>query len=131
MSAPAAKRTRILVIDDDPIVRESLKLALTHAGFDAWTLEGPQLTLSVVKARRPDAIILDLYMPEGSGLDLCRELTKDPETKTIPIVVFSGSSETVDVMAGIQAGAIEYIAKPVDTNVMIAKLRSILKLPPK
>lgn len=119
---------KILVIDDDQLVREALKMSLVHAGFEAITLEGPQLTLAVVKAQRPDAIILDLYMPEGSGLDLCRELTKDTETRTIPIIVFSGSNETVDVMAGIQAGAIEYIAKPVDPDVMIAKLRAILKI---
>ena len=120
---------KILIIDDDALIRETLKLALQHGGFEVATLEAPALTASVVKAQKPDAIVLDLYMPEHNGLDLCRALKKDPDTAKIPILIFTGSSDTVDVISGIQAGALEYVAKPVDPRVLIAKLRAILKLP--
>ena len=120
---------KILIIDDDDMIRETVKVALQHDGFEVSTLESPALTASVVKAQKPDAIVLDLYMPEHSGLDLCRALNKDPETAKIPILIFTGSSDTVDVISGIQAGALEYVTKPIDPRVLIAKLRAMLKMP--
>jgi two-component system alkaline phosphatase synthesis response regulator PhoP len=120
---------KILVIDDDILIRETVKAALRHEGFEVATLEAPMLTAAVVKAQKPDAVILDLYMPGINGLDLCRSLKKDPETAKLPILIFTASTDTVDVLAGIQAGALEYVAKPVEPQVLAAKVRRLLKLP--
>ena len=120
---------KILVIDDDVLIRETVKASLRHEGFEVATLEAPMLTAAVVKAQKPDAIILDLYMPGVNGLDLCRALKKDPETAKVPILIFTASSDTVDVLAGIQAGALEYVAKPVEPEVLTGKLRRLLRLP--
>ncbi len=118
---------KILVIDDEHVVRESVRVALKHAGYDVVTLEAPATARVVVRTTKPDAIIMDLYMPELHGLALLRELKKDPETKDIPIMIFTGSQEPIDVVGGIDAGAFEYIGKPVDPKVLVDKIAGALE----
>ena len=124
------KKPKILIIDDDVLVRETVKIALAAADFDAVGLESPELAQTVIRQSKPDLILMDIYMPELGGLDLCRKLKADPETAKIPIVILTGSRETIDVMSGIYAGAFEYITKPVGGDVLINKIRSILKITP-
>jgi two-component system cell cycle response regulator len=124
------RKFKILIIDDDVLVRETVKIALSQAKFETVTLEAPALAHVVVRKSRPDLILMDLYMPELNGLDLCRRLKADPETRRIPVIIFTGSNETVDVISGIEAGAFEYITKPVDGELLIEKIRGILKLAP-
>lgn len=130
MSVPAKKKYKILIIDDDVLIRETVKLALAHADFEPVALESPALAHTVVRKSKPDLILMDLYMPELNGLDLLRQLQADPATKRIPVIIFTGSTETVDVISGIEAGAYEYIAKPVDGTVLIDKIRKALKIAP-
>jgi DNA-binding response OmpR family regulator len=124
---PERARPKILIIDDDHLVRETVRLALKHAGFDVSTIESPEAARLVVRQSQPDAIIMDLYMPEKSGLELCRELKKDEKTKHIPIMIFTGSNETIDVLSGIEAGAFTYVTKPVDGRVLVDKISQMLK----
>ena len=121
------RKPKVLIIDDDAIVRETVRIALGTGGFEAVTLESPALAHVVVRQSKPDLILMDLYMPELNGLDLCRRLKADPETKRIPVIIFTGSNDTVDVISGLDAGAFEYITKPVDGDLLIEKIRAILK----
>lgn len=123
---PQRERPKILIIDDDHLVRETVRLALQHHGFDVATIESPEAARLVVRQSQPDAIIMDLYMPEKNGLELCRELKKDEKTKHIPVMIFTGSNETIDVLSGIEAGAFTYVTKPVDGRVLVEKLNEIL-----
>jgi DNA-binding response OmpR family regulator len=118
---------KILIIDDEHVVRESVRMALQHAGYDVVTLEAPATARLVVRTSKPDAIIMDLYMPELNGIELCRELKKDPQTKHIPIMIFTGSTEPIDVVGGIDAGAFEYIGKPIDPKVLVEKIKGALE----
>ena len=120
---------KILIIDDDALVRETVSLALRHAGFDVSTLESPTLAQTVVRQGKPDLILLDLYMPELDGRELCRRLKEDPETKAIPVVVFTGSNETIDIVSGAAAGAFDYITKPIDPRALVAKISYLLDVP--
>jgi DNA-binding response OmpR family regulator len=129
MSMKEERRKKVLIIDDEDLVRETVILALGHAGFEAEGLADSTQAFDHIKKGRPDLIILDLYMPEVSGFDLCRRLKAEPETKAIPIVMFTGSNETVDVISGISAGAFEYITKPIDGEALIFKIRSLLSGP--
>ena len=122
------KKYKVLIIDDDVLVRETVKLALKHAEFEALTLESPALAQTVVRQARPDLILMDLYMPDFDGRTLCRQLKADPALRDIPVIIFTGSSETVDVISGIDAGAFDYIAKPIDAENLIRRIRAILKL---
>src|SRR5579883_2929793 len=126
-STAIKRKLKILIIDDDELIREVVKLALANADFEAVALESPSLAQTVVKQTKPDLILLDLYMPELNGLDLMRKLQSDPSTKKVPVIVFTGSNETVDVISAIQAGAYEYVAKPVDGGTLIDKIRKVLK----
>ena len=126
--ADKPRKYKILVIDDDELIREVVKLALCHADFEAVALEDPKLALAVVKQSKPDLILLDLYMPEINGLDLLRRLRADPAAKEIPIIVFTGSNETIDQVVAADAGAYEYVKKPVSGEALIAKIRKVLKL---
>lgn len=124
---PERARPKILIIDDDHLVRETVRLALKHAGFDVVTLEAPETARLVVRQSKPDCIIMDLYMPERNGLEICRELKQDEQTKDIPIMIFTGSTETIDVMSGIEAGAFTYVAKPIDGKVLVEKINQVLE----
>ena len=121
-------RKKVLIIDDDELIREIVKLALSHSDFEAATLESPGLALTVIKRSRPDLILMDIYMPELNGLELCRMLKSDPQTRSIPIIIFTGSGETVDVMGGADAGAVDYITKPVAPQVLVDKIRKVLRI---
>jgi DNA-binding response OmpR family regulator len=123
------RRKKVVIIDDEDLVRETVILALGHAGFAAEGLSDSTRAFDYIKQGQPDLVLLDLYMPEVSGFDLCRRLKAEPETKAIPIVMFTGSNETVDVISGISAGAFEYITKPIDGEALIAKIRSLLSGP--
>lgn len=121
-----ARKGKILVIDDEHVVRESVRVALTHAGYEVVTLEAPAAAHLVVRQTRPDAIIMDLYMPELGGIELCRKLKSDPQTQNIPILIFTGSTEPIDVVGGLDAGAFQYIGKPIDPRVLVEKIAGVL-----
>ena len=120
-------KKKVLIIDDDALIRETVRLALAHAGFDASQSEDSTTALDLIRGQKPDLVILDLYMPGVSGFELCRALKAHPETKHIPVLIFTGSNETVDVIGGIDAGAFQYITKPVDSSVLVSKIKGILK----
>jgi len=129
MTMEPEARKKVLIIDDEDLVRETVILALGHAGFAAEGLADSARAFAHIKQDQPDLVLLDLYMPEVSGWDLCRRLKADPQTKAIPIVMFTGSNETIDVISGISAGAFEYLTKPIDGEVLIAKVRALLAGP--
>jgi DNA-binding response OmpR family regulator len=127
--SPAPEPRSVAIIDDDDLVRETLRLSLQHAGFEARVIEDPAAALADLRARKPDLVVLDLYMGGVDGREIARGLKADPATAKIPIVIFTGSNEAVDVVTGLDAGAVEYIAKPIDGEVLVAKIRRILKMP--
>ncbi len=129
MTMAGERCKKVLIIDDEDLVRETVILALGHAGFEAEGLADSVLAFDAIKKSQPDLVLLDIYMPEVSGLELCRRLKADPETRAVPIVMFTGSNETIDVISGISAGAFEYITKPIDGEALIVKIRSLLSGP--
>ena len=122
------KKLKVLIVDDDHLIREMVKAALSHADFEAVTLESPALAETVIRRSKPELILLDLYMPELDGRALCRRLRSDPATKAIPIIILTASNETIDMLSGLDAGAVEYIRKPVDGRHLIEKIQAILDL---
>ena len=124
-------RPGIIVVDDEVMIRETVRLSLEHAGFAVTVVEDPAQAFESVKKSKPALVIMDLYMPGFDGRDVCRKLKADPATADIPVVLFTGSNEAVDVVTGLDSGAVEYLAKPIDGEVLVRKIRSILKLSPK
>jgi DNA-binding response OmpR family regulator len=129
VTAPAPRsKTRIVVVDDDAMVRETVRLSLEHAGFNVETIEDAGTAVAAIRETKPDLIILDMYMGAVDGRDVARALKKDQATAKTPIVFFTGSDEAVDVVTGLDTGAVDYIGKPIDGEVLITKIRHILKL---
>ncbi|MGH2930190.1 MAG: response regulator [Solirubrobacteraceae bacterium] len=120
-----------MIVDDDLMIRETVRLALEHEGFGVRVIEDPATALAAVRAEKPDLVLLDMYMGGVDGREIARGLKAESATSKIPVVFFTGSNEPVDVVTGLDAGAIDYIAKPIDGELLVAKIRSILKLPPK
>ena len=121
-----APRRKIIIVDDDVLIRETVRLALDHAGYAVTAVGDPGRALAAVRAERPDLVIMDLYMPGFDGRELIRQMKADPETAATPVILFTGSSEPIDVVSGLQSGAVEYLAKPIDGEVLLGKIRHIL-----
>ena len=123
----AAPRLKIVIVDDDVLIRETMRLALDHAGYFVIAVGDPGRALATVRADKPDLVIMDLYMPGFDGRELIRAMKSDPEIAATPVILFTGSSEPIDVVSGLESGALEYLAKPIDGEVLIAKIDHILK----
>lgn len=127
MTSMATKSARkILVIDDDTAVLDLLIERLKNEVSVSYASEGGKAQ-ELGKQYRPDLILLDAMMPDMSGFEVCRGLKADPDTRHIPIVFLTGRGDENDIAKGLELGAIDYITEPFDAEVIIAKVRNILK----
>jgi len=117
----------ILVVDDELPIRELISYNLEKAGYIVSTSENGVQALQFARQKLPDLIILDLMLPDMSGLDICRILKHDEKTTTIPIIMATAKSEDTDIVTGLELGADDYITKPFSTKVLIARVQSILR----
>lgn len=119
---------RILVIEDDPSIRELLAMILQSRGFAAvLTAARGQTGLEEAVRRRPDLILLDLMLPDMDGLEVCRRLKNGLETAGIPIIMLTARGEESDIVAGLELGAVDYIVKPFNNQTLIARVRAQLR----
>lgn len=114
----------ILVVDDDPHIREVIVFALENAGMATAQAEDGAQALSMYTAKPYDLIVLDINMPEMDGLELCKALRK---TSDIPILFLSSRDEEIDRILGLELGADDYLPKPFSTREMVARVKAILK----
>ena len=117
---------RILVVDDDPRLLHVVAMYLSIEGYDVDTASNGEEGLRRVEAQRPDLVILDVMMPGIDGLEACRRIKSDPETRHIPVVLFTALSRTDDVESGRAAGANRFINKPFSLIGLGAVIRSFL-----
>ena len=130
MSRSEHEKRRIVIVDDDLMIRETVRLSLEYSGFAVHVIEDPATALAFIRAEKPDLVLLDMYMGGVDGREIARGLKSDPATAKLPVVFFTGSNEAVDVVTGLDAGAVDYIAKPIDGEILVEKIRGILKMPP-
>ena len=119
------ERMHILVVDDDPGISESLSRALRREGFEVTTADDGEAALAKVRERGPDAIILDVAMPKLDGLSVCRRLRADGNR--VPILVLTARHSLGDRVAGLDAGADDYVVKPFALEELLARLRAIMR----
>jgi DNA-binding response OmpR family regulator len=117
---------RILVVDDDPRLLHVVAMYLSIEGYDVDTAGNGEEGLRSLEQRRPDLVILDVMMPGIDGLEACRRIKSNPETRTIPVVLFTALSRTDDVENGRAAGANRFINKPFSLIGLGAVIRSLL-----
>jgi two-component system, OmpR family, response regulator MprA len=116
---------RILVVDDDRSVRDALRRALTLGGYEVQGADGGQDALSQVAAAPPDAMVLDIGMPDIDGLEVCRRLRG--AGNRVPILMLTARDAVSDRIDGLDAGADDYLVKPFDVGELKARLRALLR----
>jgi adenylate cyclase len=119
---------RILIVDDNPTNRDILVTRLAVHGYDLSQAADGEEAVSAAKTLVPDLVLLDVMMPKMNGLDACRLLKNDPTLPFISIILVTAKADTKDVIAGLEAGADEYLTKPVDQAALVARVRSMLRL---
>ncbi len=117
---------RVLVVEDDPSVRETATLLLERAGLRVTAVADGRQALEEVTGHRFDLILLDLMLPSLDGFEVCRTIRRDSQ---VPIVMLTARSDTADVVAGLELGADDYLTKPFQAAELLARIRAALRRP--
>ena len=124
------KRETILVIEDDADIRELIEYNLGRDGYRVQSTADGEEGLDKARAKAPDLVVLDLMLPGIDGVELCRQLKRDPVTRNIPIVMVTAKSEETDVVLGLGVGADDYITKPFSPRTLLARVEAVLRRGP-
>ena len=120
-------RARILVVDDEAAQREIIVYNLEAAGFEVMSADNGEDAVLMVQEEHPNLVVLDWMMPKLSGLEVCRQLRSNKETKEIPIILLSARSEDVDKVRGLEIGADDYVSKPFSVVELMARINAQLR----
>jgi len=120
-------KERILVVDDEADIRELVEYNLAKEGYKVACAANGEEALKKARAGVPDLMVLDLMLPGGDGLEVCRTLKGDPKTQRIPIVMLTAKGEESDIVAGLELGAADYVTKPFSPRVLVARVRAVLR----
>ncbi|MBI2524569.1 MAG: response regulator [Candidatus Rokubacteria bacterium] len=118
----------ILVVDDNPMNVDILQTRLTGQGYDIITAADGEQALAAARDKLPDLILLDIMMPKVDGVEVCRQLKADASLPFMPIIMVTAKADTKDIVAGLEAGAEEYLTKPVDQASLVARVKSMLRI---
>jgi two-component system phosphate regulon response regulator PhoB len=117
----------ILVVEDEEDIRELLKYNLEKEGFQVFGAATGEAALQAVRDRLPDLILLDLMLPGLDGLEVCRKIRGEAQTRHLPIIMLTAKGEEADIVTGLELGADDYITKPFSPRVLLARLRAALR----
>ena len=120
----SSARPRILLVEDDPTIREMTQLALQRDGFDVDTADDGATGLSAFRSQPPDLVLLDVMLPGVDGVSVCRTMR---EGSVVPIVMLTARTDPIDVVLGLEAGADDYVTKPFEPSILAARLRAVLR----
>ncbi|TCM45171.1 DNA-binding response OmpR family regulator [Kribbella sp. VKM Ac-2568] len=112
------------MVEDDAVIREATQLSLERHGYDVTTAEDGLEAIESFEKLHPDAVMLDIMLPGLDGISVCRRIR---ESSTVPIVMVSARGDALDVVLGLEAGADDYVTKPFDTQVLVARLRAVMR----
>jgi len=119
--------SRVLVVEDEPAIAELITLNLKHAGYQVVVAADAAQAQQEIDRVLPDLVVLDWMLPGQSGLMLARQWRSDGRTKELPIIMLTARSDEPDKVAGLDAGADDYLTKPFSTNELMARIRAVLR----
>ena len=114
----------ILLVEDDPSIREITKLGLTDAGFVVRTAVDGDDALNRFRSDQPDLVVLDIMLPKRDGLDVCRTIRAE---SSVPVVMLTARGDAIDVVVGLESGADDYVTKPFEMPILVARIRAALR----
>lgn len=121
------KKEYILVVEDEEDIRELISYNLQREGYQIKTAATAEQGLSLAENLLPELFLLDIMLPGMDGLELCKELKQDPNSKNIPIIMISAKGEERDIVKGLEFGADDYISKPFSAKILLARVRAVLR----
>ena len=121
------KYTRILIVDDEPDILEILQYNLNGEGYQVKTAKNGRQAINLANHWMPHLVLLDVMMPEMDGIEACEELRKNKNLQNLIIIFLSARGEDYSQVAGLEAGADDYITKPIKPKVLISKIKAILR----
>lgn len=116
---------RVLIIDDSPTERFFLTDLLRKQGYDVITADNGEQGVAVAKSEKPDLILMDVVMPGLNGFQATRQLSRNPETQAIPVIMCTTKGQETDRVWGMRQGAVDYLVKPVVAEELIAKVKAL------
>ncbi|MFI2372485.1 two-component system response regulator CseB [Streptomyces sp. NPDC018833] len=116
--------THVLFVEDDDVIREATQLALERVGFTVTAVPDGLKGLEAFRTNRPDIALLDVMVPGLDGVSLCRRIRDE---STVPVIMLSARADAIDVVLGLEAGADDYVTKPFDGAVLVARIRAVLR----
>jgi len=120
----AAVDANILIVEDDASIREVTTLGLEAAGFTVTTAHDGDDGLAEFRRERPDLVLLDVMLPKRDGFEVCRAIRAE---SSVPVVMLTARTDTIDVVVGLESGADDYVTKPFEMPVLVARIRSALR----
>ena len=121
MTGTDSLRTRVLVVDDDASLAEMLSLVLRNEGFGSRICATGETAMAAFREYQPDLVLLDVMLPGKGGIEVCREIRAE---SGVPIVMLTAKSDTIDVVAGLESGADDYVVKPFKPKELLARIRA-------
>ena len=115
----------ILVVDDSATERHILTELLTGAGYEVTTADSGDEGIEKAKQIKPDLVLMDVVMPGTNGFQATRALSRDPDTKDIPVIMCTTKNQETDKLWGMRQGAQDYVTKPIDTPALLAKIAAL------
>ena len=119
--------SRVLVIEDEPDIRKTIDYNLSKESYEVIQAASIEEGEKALASNKIDVIILDLMLPDGSGLTLCRDIKSESSTKNIPVIILTAKTEEVDRVVGFELGADDYVTKPFSVRELILRVKAILK----
>jgi two-component system, OmpR family, alkaline phosphatase synthesis response regulator PhoP len=124
---PSLTPKKILIVEDEPDIAQLVKLYLEKDGFRPTIAKTGVEGLKLVKAERPDMVILDLMLPEMDGLEICKRIRTSLDTALLPIMMLTAKAEESDTIIGLELGADDYVTKPFSPKVLVARVKALFR----
>ncbi|MCD6233597.1 MAG: two-component system response regulator [Candidatus Neomarinimicrobiota bacterium] len=118
---------KIAIIDDEPDILELVSLHLKRSGFKVETFSDGKSYYEYLKNNTPDLTILDLMLPDMDGLDICRDIRRDPRHNNMPVVMLTARGDETDTVLGLELGADDYVTKPFSPKELVARVKAVLR----